>query len=106
MGLENDVIQDGGFSHAVSAAPLERFEPEISCMDCQSFLGDGAPVKILDTKPGVSSRVCECSLPAYWCWKHRTAHDTLGKRNQSSMFHISFDSALYAISWAVFVFFF
>ena len=102
MGHKNDVTQDGGFGPAVSAAPLERFEPEISCMDHQSCLGNGAPVNTLDTEPGVSSPVCKCSLPAHRCWEHRAAHDTLRRRNQSSMFHMSFDSALYAFSWAVF----
>ena len=94
------MIQDGGFGHAVSAAPLERFEPEISCMDHQSCLGNGAPVKTLDTEPGVSSRVCKCSMPAHQCWEHRAAPDTLRRGNQNSMFHISFD--LCAFSWAVF----
>ena len=51
----NNVIRNGGFAHAVSAAPLERLEPEISCMERQSCLQDGAPVKALDTEPGVSS---------------------------------------------------
>ena len=96
MGHKNDVIQDGGFGHAVSAAPLERFEPEISCMDHQSCLGDGAPVNALDTEPGVSSPVYKCSLPAHQCWEHKAAHDMLGRGNQSSMFHTFFDSALYA----------
>ena len=94
------MIQDGGFGHAVSAAPLERFEPEISCMDHQSCLGDGARVKTLDMEPGVSSRVCKRSTPAHQCWEHRAAPGTLRRGNQSSMFHISFD--LYAFSWAVF----
>ena len=89
------MIQDGGFGPAVSAAPLERIEPEISCMDCQSCLGNGAPVKTLDTEPGVSSLICKSSLPACRCWEHKAAHDTLGRGNQNSMFHISFDSALY-----------
>ena len=52
MGHKNDVIQDGGYGHVVSAAPLEKFEPEISCMDDQSCLGNGAPVNTLDTEPG------------------------------------------------------
>ena len=102
MGHRNDVIQDGGFGHAVSAAPLERLEPEISCMDHQSCLCDGAPVNTLDTEPGVSSHVYKCSLPAHRCWEHKTAHDTLGRGNQSSMFHTFFDSALLPSSWAVF----
>ena len=101
-GHKNDVIQDRGFGHAVSAAPLERFEPEISCMDHQSWFGDGAPLKTLDTETGVSSCVCKSSMPAHQCWEHKAAHDTLGRRNQSSMFHMSFDSALHAFSWAVF----
>ena len=100
MGHTNDVIQDGGFGHEVSAAPLERIEPEISCTDPQSFLGDGAPVKTLDMEPGVSSPVCKCSLLTHRCWEHRAALDILGRRNQSSMFHISFD--LHAFFWAVF----
>ena len=102
MGHLSNVIQDGGFGPAVSAAPLEWFEPEISCMDNQSCLRGGAPLKPLDMEPGVSSRVCKCSLLAHRCCEHRAAHDNLGRRNQSSMFHISFDSALYAFSWAVF----
>ena len=102
MAHKNDVIQDWGFGHAVSAAPLERSESEISCMGRQSFLSDGAPVNTLDTEPGVSSPVCKCSLLAHRCCEHRAAHDNLGRRNQSSMFHISFDSALYAFSWAAF----
>ena len=102
LGHKNDVIQDGGFGHAVSAAPLERFEPEISCMDHQSCLGDGAPVNALDTEPGVSSPVYKCSLPAHQCWEHKAAHDMLGRGNQSSMFHTFFDSALLPSSWEVF----
>ena len=70
----------------VSAAPLERSESEISCMNSQSFLGDGAPVKTLDTEPGVSSRVCKCSLLAHLCWEHRAAHDTLGRRTKVPCF--------------------
>ena len=102
LGHKKDVNHGEGFSHAVSYAPLERFEPEISCMDPQSFLGDGAPVKSLDTEPGVSSCHCKCSLQAHQCWEHKAAHDTLGRGNQSSMFQIYVDSILYAISWAVF----
>ena len=86
LGHKNDVIQDGGFGHAVSAAPLERIEPEISCMDRQSFLGNGAPVNTLDTEPGVSSPVCKCSLPAHRCWEHRAAHDTLGDETKVPCF--------------------
>ena len=96
------MIQDRGFDHAVSAAPLERFEPEISCMDHQSCLQDGALVKALDMDPGVSSHVCKCSMPAHRCWEHKATHDTLGREKQSSMFHTFFESAIYAFSWAVF----
>ena len=78
MGHKNDVIQDGGFAHVVSAVPLERFEPEISCMDHQSCLGDGDPVKTLDMEPGVSSCVCKCSLLVHKCWDHKAAHDSTG----------------------------
>ena len=67
LAHKTDLIQDDGFGHAVSAAPLERFEPEISCMDHQSCLGNGAPVKTLDTEPGVSSHVCKSSLLAHQC---------------------------------------
>ena len=102
LGHKNDATQDGGFGPAVSAAPLERFEPEISCMNHQSCLGNGAPVKTPDMEPGVSSCVCKSSIPAHRWWEHKAAHDTLGRQNQSSMSHISFDSALYAFSWAVF----
>ena len=49
LGHKNDVIQDGGFGHAVSAESLEIFEPEISYMGHQSCLGNGVPVKTLDT---------------------------------------------------------
>ena len=83
----NNVIRNGGFAHVVSAAPLERLEPEISCMDCQSCLGDGAPVKALDMEPGVSSRVCKCSMPAHQCWEDKAACDALGRINQK--LHIS-----------------
>ena len=96
MGHKNAVIYDGGFGHAVSAAPLEKFEAEISYMDSQLYLGDGAPVKTPDLEPGVSSRVCKCSLLAHQCWEHKAAHDTLGRGNQSFMFHTFFYSALYA----------
>ena len=78
----SNVIQDGGFGHAVSAAPLEWFEPEISCMDSQSCLRGGAPLKVMETEPGVSSHVCKCSLLAHQCWEHKAAHDTLGRGNQ------------------------
>ena len=101
MGHKNNVIQDGGFGHAVSAAPLERFEPEISCMDHQSCLGDGAPVNALDTEPGVSSRVCKCSLLAHCCWEHKPAYDTLG-RGKAPRFTLSLTLAYMPFSWAVF----
>ena len=83
----NNVIQDRGFSHVMSAAPLERFEPKIICRDSQSRLRGGAPVKTLDTEPGVSSRACKCSLLAHRCWEHKAAHDTQGRGNQK--FHAS-----------------
>ena len=41
LGHKNAVIYDGGFGHAVSAAPLEKFEAEISYMDSLLYLGDG-----------------------------------------------------------------
>ena len=66
----------------VSAAPLERSESEISCMDSQSCLQGGAPLKLLDMEPGVSSLVCKCSLLAHRCWEHKAAHDTLERGNQ------------------------
>ena len=87
MGHKNDMIQDGGFGHAVSAAPLEKFEAEISYMDSQLYLGDGAPVKTPDMEPGVSSRVCKCSMPAHQCWEDKAACDALGRINQK--LHIS-----------------
>ena len=96
LGHLSNVIQDGGFGHAVSAAPLEWCEPEISCMDSQTCLRGGAPIKPLDTEPGVSSRVCKCSLQAHWCWEHKAAHDTLGRGNQKFHTHTVFDSALCA----------
>ena len=95
------MIQDGGFGHAVSAAPLERFEPEISCMECQSCLQDGAPVKALDTEPGVSSRVCKCSLPAHRCWEHKAAYNTLG-RGKAPCFTLSLTLPYMPFSWAAF----
>ena len=96
LGHLSNVIQDGGFGPAVSAAPLEWFEPEISCMDNQSCLWGGAPLKPLDMEPGVSSRVCKCSLLAHRCWEHKAAHDTLGRGNQKFTAHTLFDSALCA----------
>ena len=78
MGHKNAVIYDGGFGHAVSAAPLEKFEAEISYMDSQLYLGDGAPVKTPDMEPGVSSRVCKCSLLVHKCWDHNAPHDSTG----------------------------
>ena len=102
MGHKNDVIQDGGFGHVVSAAPLKKFETEISCMDHQSCLGDGVPEKSLDMEPRVSSHVCQCSMQAHRSYEHKAAHDTLGKEKQSSIFHTFFDSALYAFSWQFF----
>ena len=89
------MIQDRGFGHAVSPAPLERIEPEISCMDRQSCLGNGAPVKSLDTEPGVSSLICKCSLPAFWHWEHKAAHDTLGRGNQNFISHFLWLCPLY-----------
>ena len=63
MDLKNDVIQDGGFGHAVSAAPLERFEPDISCMDHQSCLGDGSQKNLwtrsLEGAPTSASAQCQ-----------------------------------------------
>ena len=97
----NNVIQNGGFAHAVSAAPLERLEPEISCMERQSCLQDGAPVKALDTEPGVSSHVCKCSLPAHWCWEHKAAYNTLG-RGKAPCFTLSLTLPYMPFSWAVF----
>ena len=82
MGHKNAGIYDGGFGHAESAAPLEKFEAEISYMDSQLYLGDGAPVKTPDMEPGVSSRVCKCSMPAHQCWEDKAACDALGRINQ------------------------